>query len=80
MKIRSSVLMLGAMSTLAWTSSIAHAVEVKSPDGRVVLSLEVSDFEERPRALSTASRTMPRSWLPRLASDLFSRPGRLRRG
>jgi alpha-glucosidase len=37
--------MLGAMSTLAWTCSIAGAVEVKSPDGQVVLSLEVKDFE-----------------------------------
>ncbi len=45
MRIWSNVLMLGAMSTLAWTCSIAHAVEVKSPDGRVVLSLEVKDFE-----------------------------------
>jgi alpha-glucosidase len=45
MKVWSNVLMLGAMSTLAWTCSTVHAVEVKSPDGRVVLSLEVKDFE-----------------------------------
>jgi alpha-glucosidase len=65
MRLWSSVLALGAMSTLAWTCSIAvtqthayasvsmapsagtspAAVEVKSPDGRVVLSFEVKDFE-----------------------------------
>jgi len=69
MRIWSNVLVLGAMSTLAWTCSIAivqthayasvgmaplagssaqtgaQAVEVKSPDGQVVLSLEVKDFE-----------------------------------
>jgi hypothetical protein len=45
MRIRSNLLVLGAISTLAWTCSIAHAVEVKSPDGRVVLSLEVKHFE-----------------------------------
>ena len=45
MRIWSNVLMLGAMSALAWTCSLAHAVEVKSPDGRVVLLLEVKDFE-----------------------------------
>ena len=45
MKVWTNVLVLGAMLTLAWTGSIAHAVEVKSPDGQVVLSLEVKDFE-----------------------------------
>ncbi len=45
MGIWNNVLVLGAMSTLAWTCSTVHAVEVKSPDGRVVLSLEVKDFE-----------------------------------
>ena len=45
MKVWSNVLVLGAMSMLAWTCSMAHAVEVKSPDGRVVVSLEVKDFE-----------------------------------
>ncbi|MBM4027612.1 MAG: hypothetical protein FJ280_19745 [Planctomycetes bacterium] len=37
---------LGAMSMLVWTCPVADAVEVKSPDGQVVLSLEVKDFEE----------------------------------
>ncbi len=45
MKVWSNALVLGAMSTLAWTCSIAHGADVKSPDGRVVLSLEVKDFE-----------------------------------
>ncbi|MCL5279089.1 MAG: glycoside hydrolase family 97 protein [Planctomycetes bacterium] len=64
MKVWSNVLVLGALSTLAWTGSTAfvptHAyasvgmapaqtggqtVEVKSPDGRIVLSLAVKDFE-----------------------------------
>ncbi len=45
MRFRSIVLMLGAMFTLTWTGSLAHALEVKSPDGQVVLSLEVKDFE-----------------------------------
>jgi alpha-glucosidase len=45
MRIWSNLLILAAMSTIAWTCSMAHAVEVKSPDGRVVLSLEVKDFE-----------------------------------
>ncbi len=45
MRMWTKVLALGAMSTLAWTCSIASAVEVKSPNGHVVLSLEVKDFE-----------------------------------
>jgi alpha-glucosidase len=39
------VFVLDTMFTLAWTCPVAPAVEVKSPDGQVVLSLEVKDFE-----------------------------------
>ena len=45
MRIWGNVLVLGAMSTLAWTCSIAGAMEVKSPNGQVILSLEAKDFE-----------------------------------
>jgi len=44
MKAGRSVLIL-CVTAVGLSGVAAHAVEVKSPDGRVVLSLEVGDFE-----------------------------------
>ena len=44
MSVWRNVLVL-CVATLSFSARPAHAVEVKSPDGRVVLSLEVKDFE-----------------------------------